>query len=47
MTYVCATCGSTDVCADAWVSVNTNEVWATFDTYFCPDCDGETSIKEA
>lgn len=45
--YVCSECGSPDVVADAWVSVNTNEVEATFDNFYCYECDGETSLKEA
>jgi hypothetical protein len=44
--YVCSECGSPDVAADAWVSVNTDEVLATFDNFFCPDCDGETSLRK-
>ena len=44
--YVCSKCDSSDVCADAWVSVNTNEVWATFDEFYCPECEGPTSLKE-
>ena len=44
--FVCFECDSPDVCADAWVSVNTDEVWARFDEFFCPDCEGPTSLKE-
>lgn len=45
--YVCAYCDSSEIVYDAWVSVNTGEIEATFDNTYCFDCDGETSIKEA
>lgn len=45
--YVCSTCNSESVGVDAWVSINTDEVLATFDTVFCFDCECETIVKEA
>lgn len=45
--FVCSFCDSPDVCYDAWVHVNTDEIYNGFSTYYCPDCEGQTSIKEA
>jgi hypothetical protein len=47
MSYVCSYCESPDVVQDAWVSVNGYEIESTFETFYCHECDGETSIKEA
>jgi ribosomal protein L37AE/L43A len=51
VSYVCSTCGSTHVKADAYAVWNTKtqqwEVETTFDKgAYCEACDGETGLKE-
>lgn len=36
--YCCAQCRSTNICRDAWVSVNDPEVSDTYDNTWCADC---------
>lgn len=43
--HVCTTCGSPRVFADAYASLNTDEV-RTFDYIHCDDCDGECKTQE-
>lgn len=43
---VCSTCGSDRVFFDAWVGVNDPSDILTFDTVFCNNCDGESSLTE-
>lgn len=43
--HVCTHCGSPRVFADAWASLNTDEV-RTYDNTHCDDCDGECRTKE-
>ncbi len=45
--YVCSVCESPDIAYDALVSVNTDEIVTAFESLWCPECDGETSMKEA
>lgn len=43
---VCRTCGNDDVWQDAYVSLNTGEVAATFDYFYCNSCDGDCAVVE-
>lgn len=42
-TLVCQYCQSPDIAWDAYVGVNDPFDVSTFDTCFCPECDGETT----
>ena len=46
---ICTYCGSDDVSRDAYAKwdIDTQEweIITTFDSYYCEDCDGETSIE--
>ena len=44
--YVCSECKSRDVYYDAYVSANYDGDVLVFDSGYCRDCDGETSIIE-
>lgn len=44
---VCATCGSTEVYQDAWVSMNNpGELLGPYDTMHCEQCEDECDVVE-
>lgn len=43
--FVCTTCGSPRVFADAWAALNTDDV-RTYDDLHCDDCEGSCHTQE-
>jgi hypothetical protein len=50
ITYICSTCGSDDVCRDAWAEWSVKEQeWtlrSTYDDAHCERCECETRLIE-
>mgnify|MGYP006276260139 FL=1 len=44
--WACTNCGGTRLNQDAWVDPNTEKVIATFDDFYCKDCDTQCQIEQ-
>lgn len=45
--WICATCGSSEVSVECWTYLNEPDTNATYDSYWCDDCDKACKVKLA